>query len=134
MVERKKDEKMRPETGMNGTSDAEMRKASGGSNLNQPDRPGTYGEADRDKQISEKGSESQATGSRGETGSEKDFRGEENSGIKKDVDKDWKSGEQKTGSSSNSQMRNDETSSSEKDVDEEKKSSEKEEPRRKSQD
>ncbi len=67
---------MRPETGMNGTSDAEMRKASGRSNLNQPDRPGTYGEADRDKQISEKGSESQATGSRGETGSEKDFRGE----------------------------------------------------------
>lgn len=142
MVERKKEEKMGPESGMNDTSEPELRKASGGSNMGRPNLSNPYSDTnlsnpyaneDTDQQFKQKGSENQPMGSRGETGSDKGFRSGDSPGIKKDVEKDWQSGEQRTGGSSNPEMNKEETWSSEKDMDKEKKSSEKEEPKRKSQ-
>jgi hypothetical protein len=114
MVERKKEEKMGPESGMNGTSEPELRKASGGSNMGQPNLSNPYANEDTDQQFKQKGSENQPMGNRGETGSDKGFRSGDNSGIKKDVEKDWQSGEQRIGGSSNPEMRKEETWSSEK--------------------
>lgn len=133
MVERKKDEKLGPESGMKETSEPDLSKASGGSNLGQANRPGTSSETDKDKQFGQKGSESGATGRRGETTSEKDWQSKDSPGLKKDVNKDWQSSGQSTGSSSTGEMSKDESSSSDKDVEEKKKSSEKEEQKRKSQ-
>ena len=68
MVDRNKDEKIRPESEINDRSEPEVRD-SGGNSMAEVDRASTYSDPDKDKQFNQKGSDSKATGRRGETSS-----------------------------------------------------------------
>ena len=81
MVERKKDEKMGPESEINDRSEPEVRD-SGGNSMAEVDRASTYSDTDRDKQFNQKGSDSMATGRRGETSSKEDAKKVEDSIFK----------------------------------------------------
>jgi hypothetical protein len=81
VVERKKDEKMGPESEINDRSEPELR-ASGGNSMADVDRASTYSDTDRDKQFYQKGSDSMATGRRGETSSKEDAKKVEDRVVK----------------------------------------------------
>jgi len=68
MVDRNKNEKIRPELEINDRSEPEV-KDSGGNSMAEVDRASTYSDPDKDKQFNQKGSDSKATGRRCETSS-----------------------------------------------------------------